>query len=379
MSSLQALEHTLVWHRPETNAEVFEAWNRAAEFLGDEDCAAYVTGWWQEETHEVILYPSPTAYIVNATDDWLVTDNRRHRLSPLPLGQGAACAVEFVPTGKAPAFRYALADLAEGSPLGYALTRMRPGWDIIGCDDPAPFREYAEMEPDPETLRSVRPTPSGAILECPTHTIEVDRLWHRLARQAGLVAERDIEAYAIGWWQERDYRGGPHGAVNLAFSTPQQIWGFHHPPGAPKARWMYLDAWPIDTKPLPASSGPAWWAVEFVQRGHEPTLRAPDLTLQVPRRKLDSASSCSPAPDPLVTSRGALTSLSPVARALVEQPLPVLAGLCGLKDLGAIATFAWECAAWVTANPVDGEQWPSAHLRYWSWLWTTNQRDRYLA
>lgn len=377
MSQLEALEHSLVWHQPVSVSEIWTAWDRADAHFG-ERCGAYPLGWWQEIVHGAIVYPKAEVWIAEANDDWLLTENRKHQLRLLRPAQGAVCAVEFVPLGKQPAYRYALADLEAGSPLGFGLTRRFPGWDIVGCDDPAPYREYAEAAPAPETLQGLRRTAHGAILMQPSHTIEIDRVWYWLARQDGLVAERDIEAYAIGWWQERDVKGGPYGVVNLAFDTPQQIWGFHHPPGAPSARWMYLDRWPIDVKPLPANAGKAFWAVEFVRRGRKPTLTTPDCLTDIPRRSVTGIPARSPAQNPVVLAGGDSTRLSSTGRAIVSQPLPVLAGLCGLKDSAAIIAFAWDCARWVTENPVADDTWPSAHRRFWTYLWENGQRNRYL-
>ena len=378
MPHLQTLQHSQVWHQPTSIDEIVEAWDRAAEHFGDDGCAAYVAGWWQEATHGHIAYPIAQYEISGIDEDWLLAGNRKHQLQPMLDNPNAVCAVEFVPNDRAPAFRYALADLERDSPFGFGPTRMLPGWDIVGCDDPAPYRMHAALAPATDTLRAVRRTVQGAVLACPSHTIEIDRVWHWLAREEGLIAERDIEAYAIGWWQERDYNGSSYGVVNLAFDTPQRIWGFHHPPEAPNARWMYLDDWPIDVKPLPTAAGKANWAIEFVHRGQRPTLATPDLTTAVPVRKVEGIPARTPAPDPAVLVGGALQKLSPVGRALVSQPLPVLAGLCGLKEISRIIAFAWECADWVTAHPIVGEQWPAAHCRFWKALWQSGQRDHYL-
>lgn len=379
MPRLEALAHSLVWHQPTSVEEIIDAWDHAAEHFDDDGCAAYVAGWWQEATHGYIAYPKPHYELVGIDENWLLTENRKHRLQLLPIERGAVCAVEFVPNGRAPSFRYSLADLEGCSPLGFGPTRTLPGWDIVGCDDPTPYREYAALSPATGTLRDVRRTTQGAVLPRPSHTIEIDRIWHWLAGEKGLVAERDIEAYAIGWWQERDYNGGPHGVVNLAFDTPQRIWGFHHPPDAPNARWMYLDDWPIDVKPLPTAAGNADWAVEFVRRGQRPTLATPNLTMAVPIRKVDGISARAPAADPVVLTRGDMAKLSSVGRAIVSQPLPVLAGLCGLKEISRIVAFAWECADWVTAHPIAHERWPAAHCRFWKAIWQSGQRDRYLS
>lgn len=308
----------------------------------------------------------------------MLTQNRGHLVRPLPNHPDAVCAVEFVPLGQRASLRYARVDLVQGSPLGFGPTRMLPGWDAVRCTAPAVEQEHAAAPPAPETLQILRRTAHGAVLECPGHTIEIDRVWHWLARQENLVAERDIEAYATGWWQERDPRGGPHGVVNLAYTTPQLIWGFHHPFGTTSARWMYLDDWPIDIKPLPTSAGTAFWAVEFVRRGQRPTLTVPSLTEAVPHRKIDGVPNRSPGKNVMVLAGGDATHLSPTGRAIVNQPLPVLAGLCGLKHATQIVAFAWDCATWVTDHLEADEVWPAAHQRFWEHLWQSDQRARYL-
>jgi hypothetical protein len=378
MPHLEQLQHSVVWHQPESIDEIVAAWDKAVEHFHDEGCAAYVAGWWQEQVHGHIVYPIAQYEISGIDGDWFLTENRKHRVTLLEGNPGAVCAVEFVPHDRKPSFRYTLADLERDSPLGFGPTRMRPGWDIIGCDDPRPYRQDSEIAPEPETLQSLQRTANGAILPCPVHTIEIDRVWHWLVQAAGLIAEHDIEAYVIGWWQERDFKGGPHGVVNLAFATPQRLWGFHHPPGAPNARWMYLDNWPIDVKPLPASAGAADWAVEFVRRGESPTLTTWNLMQSIPVRKVDGIPARSSASDPTVLTAGDVSKLSPIGRAVVSQPLPVLAGLCGLKDRSRIIAFAWACATWVTAHPVAQEEWPAAHCRFWAFLWQSGQRKQYV-
>lgn len=359
---------SIIFHQPETSDEILYAWKKADEHFGTE-CAAYMAGWWEEWVHGHIVYPSAKFWVAREQDGWLFTENRGHWIRPAVNFPEAVCAVEFTPLKKQSSFRYALADLERGSPFGFGPTRMRPGWDAVGCVDPEPERKHSEANPDPETLQTLQRTTHGAVLPCPRHSIEIDRVWHWLARQDGLIVERDIEAYAIGWWQERDLCGMQYGVVHLAFDTPERIWGFHHPAGTTNARWIYFDKWRIDVKPLPKSAGDAFWAVEFVRRGLQPTLAAPDLTLAVPRRKLNGVSAKAPANDPVVLAGGNPEILSPVGREIVSQPLPVLAGLCDLKDIAQIAAFAWDCATWITAHPVAGESWPAAHRRFWQHRW----------
>lgn len=378
MPHLEAREHSLIWHQPHEVDEILHAWDRANKHFGAA-CSAHVLGWWEEYTHGHIVYPSPYYYIVGEEDGWLLTENRRHWVRPSVAYRDAVCAVEFVPLNMSPSLRYALADLERGSPFGFGPTRMRPGWDAVGCVDPNPEREHSEADPQPETLQALQWTSHGAVLTCPGHSIEIDRVWHWLARQDGLIAERDIEAYAVGWWQERDPGGSSYGVVHLAFDAPEHIWGFHHPVGTTHARWMYLDQWPIDVKPLPASAGSAFWAVEFVRRGQQPTLALPDLTNAVPRRKVEGIPARSPANNSAVLAAGNMALLNSTGRGLVSQPLPVLAGLCGLKDVERIIAFAWDCATWATDNEIPGEAWPAAHCRFWQHLWESGQRDRYLS
>src|SRR5689334_16144654 len=124
MPHLEQLQHSLVWHQPETIDEIVAAWDRAAEHFDDEECAAYVVGWWQESIHGHIAYPVPLYEISGIDGDWLLTENRKHRVQLLANNPNAVCAVEFVPSAQAPAFRYALADLERDSPLGFGPTRM---------------------------------------------------------------------------------------------------------------------------------------------------------------------------------------------------------------------------------------------------------------
>lgn len=368
MPHLELREHSLVWHQPTNASEIFHAWERSNEHFGTE-CAAYVVGWWEEVVHGHIVYPSANYYIVVEDDSWLLTENRKHWVRPSAVYRDAVCAVEFVPLGQRRSFRYALADLERGSPFGFEPTRMRPGWDAVGCSDPKWEREHSQALPKPETLRALQRTAHGAVLPYPDHSIEIDRVWHWLARQDGLIAERDIEAYAIGWWQERDHAGGSYGVVNLAFNAPERIWGFHHPAGTTNARWIYFDQWHIDLKPLPVSAGKAFWAVEFVRHGQSPTVVVPDLTDAVPRRRVEGIATRSPANDPAVLVGGNPALLSLAGQAIVSQPLPVLAGLCGLKETDQIVAFAWDCARWVTDHAVAGEAWPAAHRRFWAHRW----------
>lgn len=381
MPHLEVREHSLVLSQPRSLDDVFDGRDKAGERLGEE-CNAFITGWWEEHVHGHIAYLQPYQAIVEEDSGWLLTDNRGHWVRPLAANSGAVCAVEFVPASKFPSLCHTRQELERASPLGFGPTRMRPGWDVFECNDSSVLAEeqaHCSAEPTAATLATLKTTEHGAILERPRHTIEIDRVWHRLAQQEGLIPERDIEAYAIGWWQERDPRGGPYGVVSLAFDSPEPIWGFHHPAGTTDARWMYMDSWPIDLKPLPANAGPAYWAVEFVRRGHKPTLRTRELDEVPPRRKVDGISARSPANDPVVLEGGELARLSPAGRAIVSQPLPVLAGLCGLKDVPRIVAFVWDCATWVTESVAADEPWPVAHRRYWEYIWATHQRGRYHA
>lgn len=124
---------------------------------------------------------------------------------------------------------------------------------------------------------------------------------------------------------------------------------------------MYLDQWPIDVKLLPARAGKAFWAVEFVLRGKQLTLTDSDLTTAVPQRKVDGVSAKAQGNDPIVLVGGDPARLNPAGHAIVSQPLPVLAGLCRLKEDDGCDAFAWDCARWVTDHAIADKAWPAAH------------------
>src|SRR4051812_48685162 len=159
MPHLETLQYSLVWHQPTSVDEILEAWDNAAEHYSDEGCAAYVAGWWREVTHGHIAYPIARYEISGIDGDWLLAGNRKHQLQLVLNNPDAVCAVEFVPNNRGPSFRYTLVDLERDSPLGFSPTRMLPGWDIVGCDDPVPYRQDVAMDPAPETLQGLSRTP----------------------------------------------------------------------------------------------------------------------------------------------------------------------------------------------------------------------------
>jgi hypothetical protein len=241
--------------------------------------------------------------------------------------------------------------------------------DIVTRGDaiyPEEFIEHAEKDPDPEVLEQLESTQNGAILWHPNHSIHIDRVWHYLARKQGLLAQRDIEAYAIGWWQERSpYNSTSTGAVYLAFDTPQRLWGFHHPPGLTRASWIYWYDWFTDMKPLPKAAGQATWAVEYVRKGEQPTLQTVDLVSHIPQRSVKAISRNQQLTAAQIASVGGdITKVSPQAESILNLPIRELAGIFWSQDVDTIARQAWECALWVTQNPVEGEPFPAAARRY---------------
>ncbi len=62
---------------------------------------------------------------------------------------------------------------------------MRPGWDAVGCSDPKLERKHVGARPNPETLRALQQTAHSAVLQCPDHSIEIDRVG------TGLLARTD--------------------------------------------------------------------------------------------------------------------------------------------------------------------------------------------
>jgi len=115
MPNLEAHEHSLILHQPQSLEIIGEAWEQAVARFGAE-CDVCLVGWWQEQVHGHIVYPTATCLITGGDDSWLLTENRGHRVRPLTNNQNAVCAVEFVPFGKSPSLRYGRSALERGSP-----------------------------------------------------------------------------------------------------------------------------------------------------------------------------------------------------------------------------------------------------------------------
>jgi hypothetical protein len=241
--------------------------------------------------------------------------------------------------------------------------------DIVTSGDvlyPEEYFAHAGAEPDPKVLAQLERTPHGAILWQPNHSIHIDRVWHYLARTQGLIAQKDIEAYAIGWWQERNIKGSTStGAYYLAFDQPQRLWGFHHPPGLTRASWIYWYEWFTDMKPLPKAAGEATWAVEFVRKGEQPTLQTVDLVSHIPQRSVSGVSRQQPLTESQLAAVGSKkAAVSDQGKALLHLPIRELAGMFWSQDVKHIAQQAWECAVWITQHPVHNEPLPVAVRRY---------------
>lgn len=142
-----------------------------------------------------------------------------------PAASNLFWQVEYVPYGQpwAQPFVGDWTRLDAGSPFPYTLTRMLLGWDIVNCVDRYPYQQHAQKVPDQAALASVQPTPYGWLFDRPKSSLSIERVWYWLARTNGLIAERDIAAYALGWFRIDRSKGWQ------AYPTPQRIHGFHHP------------------------------------------------------------------------------------------------------------------------------------------------------
>jgi hypothetical protein len=383
LGTLIEYEHTFVLERPASvdeilimSGEVIDRWKS--------QCGLWVIGWWEVwnwgegigDDPAYIAYPRSNYYVKKFQKGWMLTENRGHWLRPPPEGCTAYWAIEGVQFGYEKERQGALLPietLEPGSPIGYGPTRMFPMEDV-GTHGytiyPERYEEYVEKRPDPYVLEQLQATPNGAIFWQPSHSIHIDRVWHYLAHEQGLLAQRDIEAYAIGWWQERNPYSPAVGGVYLAFDTPQRLWGFHHPTSRSKTAWMYWYDWFTDMKPLPKTAGPAVWAVEYVRKGEQPTLQTVDLVSEVPQRLVHDIFRKQHLTDEQITSVGGdLALVSPQGEAILQLPIRELAGMFWSQDVDVIARQAWECALWVTQHPVAGEPLPVSMRRYHASRW----------
>lgn len=382
-------QHSIV-ERPETTDIVEQAYNQAKAQWGAESCC-WVIGWWEVWNwgagigHTAyIAYPKSHYSIDGFEDGWIYTENRGHWLRPPTDCGGTYWAVEcLAPQHYQHLETIPIALLERGSPIGYGPTRMFPLEDIVTGGKafteaenrkPAYYQAHVQQEPSPAVLEQVLMTAQGAILYRPRHSLDIDRVWYHLARTWGCQAERDIEAYLVGWWQERNPHHPPTSAVYLAFEKPRRVLGFHHPPRTTEARWIYLYNWYSEVRPLPKAAGPAEWAVEYVMKGETPVLQHLDLTTYVPQRKIVGvASDALLSPAQIAAVHGDEAWVNALGKTILHLPIATLAGLCWSTDLDTIARFAWHCARWVTSQQYEHEIWPVAVRRYHQWLWDTGR------
>lgn len=384
MSTYTEYDHRFVLEQPATFEEIADAYDQAVKRWNEKNWSLWVIGWWEVwnwgegigRGPAYIAYPHTHYYVQNYKDGWMLTENRGHWLRPLPANCTAYRAIQGLALEhehKQYLRTIPLERLEPGSPIGYGPTRKFPMQDIVTDGytlNPDEYIEHSQTSPDPQVIKNLQRTPHGAILWQPDHSRQIDRVWYHLAREHGIQAEKDIEAYAIGWWQERSWKHSSTGAMYLAFDTPQRLWGFHHPPGMPKASWIYWYDWYRDMKPLPQAAGKANWAVEYVFKGQQPTLQQIDLVSQVPQRNVKGIKRDERLNDAQIAAvGGSLSQVNDQGKTLLKQPIRVLAGLFWEEDCDAIARRAWECAEWITNNPVANEPWPVAVRRHHQWRW----------